>query len=119
MFFFHEIVERKFSEKLILPKLRRMMFGERAVSPDIGDDVLRWLSLPKLEVLPTSLIDSTANDSDDFLSFLTRSSTPLRELVLGNHMDIVPLTELCLLPDLRRFEMWDSDARRWKNCLRP
>ncbi|KAJ7302182.1 hypothetical protein DFH08DRAFT_76086 [Mycena albidolilacea] len=49
--FFHEIVESEFSGKLILPKLRRMMFGERVVSPDIGDDVLRWLSLPKLDVL--------------------------------------------------------------------
>ncbi|KAF7328778.1 hypothetical protein MVEN_02506500 [Mycena venus] len=42
------------SKKLVLPNLRRLMFGLRTQNPDSDDDLLRCLSLPGLEVLSLS-----------------------------------------------------------------
>jgi hypothetical protein len=93
-------------EKIVLPKLRRLIFGESGAVPDSSIDVLECLSLPGLETLSISL--SNRNRTNDrMISFLERSSPPLRELVLGNHLDFVSLSVcLRLMPDLRRFEVW-------------
>ncbi|KAJ7853705.1 hypothetical protein B0H14DRAFT_3450124 [Mycena olivaceomarginata] len=90
---------RSTSERLALPALRRLMFGEEERLPRAGDDILDYLSLPGLEALPIS--------SDHLLSFLQRSSPPLLELVWGpSVLDSIPLAALRLIPDLRRLEMW-------------
>jgi hypothetical protein len=92
-----------FDEILVLPKLRRLMFRERGPSPYFDYGILDHLSLPRLETLFADAILSK------LLPFLQRSSPPLRELVLGNESDLPLLAEcLHLVPDLRRFEMWDS-----------
>ncbi|KAJ7310867.1 hypothetical protein DFH08DRAFT_456414 [Mycena albidolilacea] len=88
---------------LVLPKLHRLMFGECGTSPLFDYRFLEHLSLPGLETLFADAI------LESLLSFLQRSSPPLQELVLGNESDMPLLAEcLHLVPDLRRFEMWDS-----------
>ncbi|KAJ7896404.1 hypothetical protein B0H14DRAFT_501222 [Mycena olivaceomarginata] len=90
-------------EILVLPKLHRLMFGECGTSPLFDFRFLEHLSLPGLETLFADAILGS------LLSFLQRSSPPLRELVLGNEFNMPLLAEcLHLVPDLRRFEMWDS-----------
>jgi hypothetical protein len=89
-------------EILVLPKLQRLMFGECETFPLPEFRFLDHLSLPGLETLFADVI------LDSLLLFLRRSSPPLRELVLGNEFNIPLLAEcLHLVPDLRRFEMWD------------
>ncbi|KAJ7896399.1 hypothetical protein B0H14DRAFT_2679288 [Mycena olivaceomarginata] len=93
-------------EILVLPKLHRLMFGECGTSPLFDFRFLEHLSLPGLETLFADVI------SDRLLSFLQRSSPPLQELVLGNEFNIPPMAEcLHLVPNLRRFEMWDYRCR--------
>jgi hypothetical protein len=90
-------------EILVLPKLHRLMFGECGTSPLFDYRFLDHLSLPGLKTLFADAV------LDSLLSFLRRSSPPLRELVLGNEFNIPLLAEcLHLVPDLRRFEMWGS-----------
>ncbi|KAJ7896401.1 hypothetical protein B0H14DRAFT_501188 [Mycena olivaceomarginata] len=90
-------------EILVLPKLHRLMFGEYGTSPRFDCRFLDHLSLPGLETLFVHAI------LERLLPFLQRSSPPLRELVLGDESDMPLLAEcLHLVPDLRRFEMWDS-----------
>ncbi|KAJ7854279.1 hypothetical protein B0H14DRAFT_2756560 [Mycena olivaceomarginata] len=81
------------------------MFGERAMTPFFGCEILDHLSLPSLETLLANAMPDT------LLSFLRRSSPPLRELVLGDESDFPRLAE-CLqpVPDLRRLEMWYPTA---------
>ncbi|KAJ7902846.1 hypothetical protein B0H14DRAFT_3851768 [Mycena olivaceomarginata] len=94
---------------IVLPKLRRLIFGEPGDLP-FNNVVLNYLSLPGLEVLSTSLPDEGA--WDDLLSFLKRSSPPLRELTVKfGGLGISNLPQyLCLVPDLRRLEVW------WPKC---
>ncbi|KAJ7751720.1 hypothetical protein B0H14DRAFT_2980980, partial [Mycena olivaceomarginata] len=81
------------------------MFGERAMTPFFGCEILDHLSLPSLETLLANAMPDT------LLSFLRRSSPPLQELVLGDESDFPRLAE-CLqpVPDLRRLEMWYPTA---------
>ncbi|KAJ7787108.1 hypothetical protein B0H14DRAFT_3893292 [Mycena olivaceomarginata] len=69
-------------EKLVVPTLRRLMFGNR------GDaKILDHLSLPTLEVLSVSI--AIPGDDLRLFSFLARSSPPLQELVLGLRYDFL------------------------------
>jgi hypothetical protein len=90
---------------IVLPKLRQLVFGELGDFP-FNSVVLNCLSLPGLEVLSTSLPDEEA--WDDLLSFLKRSSPPLRELTVKfDGLGISNLPQyLRLVPDLRRLEVW-------------
>ncbi|KAJ7902852.1 hypothetical protein B0H14DRAFT_3422312 [Mycena olivaceomarginata] len=94
---------------IVLPKLRRLIFGEPGIFL-FNNVVLDCLSLPRLELLSISLPDEEA--WDDLLSFLKRSSPPLRELTVKfDGLGISNLPQyLCLVPDLRRFEVW------WPKC---
>ncbi|KAJ7453610.1 hypothetical protein B0H11DRAFT_2325847 [Mycena galericulata] len=75
--------------------------------PRSGDGILRHLTLPRLETLSLSMY---VLYGPDLLSFLKRSSPPLRELVLGvgcENGDVTCLEEcLRLVPTLMRFELW-------------
>ncbi|KAJ7902892.1 hypothetical protein B0H14DRAFT_2667982 [Mycena olivaceomarginata] len=89
------------TEILVLPKLRRLMFGEGGTRPTSGQGLLSHLSLHALETLGSD------GSSDNLFSFLSRSSPPLRELVLGNGLDFDPSAQyLGILPHLRRLEVW-------------
>ncbi|KAJ7711150.1 hypothetical protein B0H16DRAFT_1629675 [Mycena metata] len=70
-------------EILILPNLACLKFGKTTGIQDLNSDahILRYLSLPALETLYLSFTKLT---SSDFLSFLERSSPPLRKLVIGD-----------------------------------
>ncbi|KAJ7302197.1 hypothetical protein DFH08DRAFT_905730 [Mycena albidolilacea] len=83
------VVRIDVDEILVLPKLRRLMFGERATAPSYDFEILDRLSLPGLETLLANAIP------DILLSFLRRSSPPLRELVLGKD-SYFPLPAECL-----------------------
>ncbi|KAJ7911534.1 hypothetical protein B0H13DRAFT_2271912 [Mycena leptocephala] len=101
-------------EKLLLPRLRSLSFGEqedlRSLNGD--DEILLHLSLPSLETLflPLSEISST-----EFSLFLMSSSPPLKKLVLGEgcdspSMNSIQLNEcLHLIPSLEHLELY---ARR-------
>jgi hypothetical protein len=94
---------------IVLPKLRRLIFGERGDLPS-NNVVLNCLSFPGLEVLSVSLPDEEA--CDDLVSFLKRSSPPLRDLILklwDSGLGNLP-RYLRLVPDLRRLEVW------WPKC---
>jgi hypothetical protein len=66
-------------EDVVLPALRRLSFGGAlGHHPDSEDNILNHLSLPTLETL---FLRNVA--ADDLLSFLRRSSPPLKELILG------------------------------------
>jgi len=96
------------AEKLVIPTLRRLMFGDCGMKPESDDDILRCLSLPALESLSLSLRDVTGAD---LIAFLKRSLPPLRELVAGDSMSFVQLDEcLRLVPTLARFEVWWLEA---------
>ncbi|KAJ7646035.1 hypothetical protein DFH06DRAFT_1210941 [Mycena polygramma] len=104
------------TEMVVLPTLRRLVFGERGTNPDSNDGVFNYLSLPALEVLSLSL---TATSTGGFFSFLERSSPPLQELILGDGLrDHVFRTGFALLadslrlvPTLTRLELWGPSPR--------
>ncbi|KAJ7457906.1 hypothetical protein B0H11DRAFT_202804 [Mycena galericulata] len=95
-------------ETLVLPSLRRLMFGEDGTIPDSDDGILTRLSIPRLEALSLSMrVISFA----DVLSFLKRSSPPLRQLALASRVDsnerVDQLFEcLRLVPALTHFDLW-------------
>jgi hypothetical protein len=94
--------------EVVLPALRRLMFGGRIEEePNSDDGILRHLSLPALETL--SLLDISG---DELVCFLKRSSPPLQELVIRlGTADIVQLVECFhFLPTLLRFEIWRPKA---------
>ncbi|KAJ7860497.1 hypothetical protein B0H13DRAFT_1119480 [Mycena leptocephala] len=87
-------------EKLVLPALHRLIFGESAEGPDPDYGILRCLTLPALETLSVSL------DNDGFFPFLKRSSPPLQELILAYGEYSFPFAEcLRLVPTLARFTL--------------
>ncbi|KAJ7302361.1 hypothetical protein DFH08DRAFT_74373 [Mycena albidolilacea] len=101
-----DIVDVYSGEKIVLPKLRRLIFQDLGTFPDYAVGVLEYLSLPELETLSISLSDGNWT-SDRMISFLERSSPPLQELVLGLKLAFPTLSAcLRLIPDLRRFEVW-------------
>ncbi|KAF7328820.1 hypothetical protein MVEN_02510900 [Mycena venus] len=91
-------------EPIILPKLRRLMFRTSAEYSDSDDDLLESLTLPALRSLSLPMQDVPA---DEVASFLTRSSPPLEELIVGNRYtrhDLIQLPGcLRLIPTLTRF----------------
>ncbi|KAF7328749.1 hypothetical protein MVEN_02503600 [Mycena venus] len=99
-------------EKLVLPKLRRLMFGPHTDygHPDSDDDVLECLSLPGLQVL---LVPLHYVGGGELLSFLERSSPPLQELVVGQGSELTGSNGLHdyfrLVPILTCFEVWRPD----------
>ncbi|KAJ7464801.1 hypothetical protein B0H11DRAFT_2285063 [Mycena galericulata] len=98
---FHDI-----KETLVLPNLRRLTFGNGTDNPQSDDRILMRLTTPRLESLSVSVLGISG---DDLLSFLERSSPPLRELVLGDALDsddFEGLNEsLRLVPTLARLEL--------------
>ncbi|KAJ6558236.1 hypothetical protein B0H19DRAFT_1376709 [Mycena capillaripes] len=95
-------------EILVLPALRRLVFGEYGKCPDGYDGILNWLSPPGLEALSLPLCNVSG---DDLFAFLKRSSPPLKELILGDALDSGQLRRcLSLVPNLVRFEVWCVQA---------
>ncbi|KAJ6558230.1 hypothetical protein B0H19DRAFT_1261760 [Mycena capillaripes] len=103
-------------EKLVHPALRRLMFGEYGKCPRGNDNLLRCLSLPQLETLSLSMRPVSGAI---LLSFLKRSSPPLRTLVLRpGRLDFSQLHQcLCLVPTLIRFELWYPGSRLLKELF--
>ncbi|KAJ7449988.1 hypothetical protein B0H11DRAFT_323287 [Mycena galericulata] len=94
------------TQNTTLPSLRRLLFGPNVEDPDSDDSILRHLTLPRLEALSLSMIGVS---DDNFLSFLKRSSPPLRDFVVSGRgrSDFTLLAEcLFLVPTLARFELW-------------
>ncbi|KAJ7762039.1 hypothetical protein DFH07DRAFT_815059 [Mycena maculata] len=97
---------------LVLPNMRRLRFG-RSLEPGTisgPDTILRHLSLPRLQTLYTSLWDVTDND---LLSFLERSSPPLRHLTLGagDSGAFSGLEQILrLVPNLTHFGLYKRNA---------
>ncbi|KAJ7828000.1 hypothetical protein B0H13DRAFT_304508 [Mycena leptocephala] len=93
------------AEKLVLPALRRMVFGGSLRNPDSDDEILTHITLPALETLSLWL-DISGND---LLAFFQRSSPPIQDLFVGSgsaHLDSDELHECFrLLPTLTRFEI--------------
>ncbi|KAJ7763595.1 hypothetical protein DFH07DRAFT_1018327 [Mycena maculata] len=96
------------SEMLILPGLRRLLFGRDPNSKSDESVLLKCLSLPRLETLSISM---NCISCDDLLSFLKRSSCPLQQLfVVGSRywaMAQIQIRDcLRLVPTLVDVEMW-------------
>ncbi|KAK6978135.1 hypothetical protein R3P38DRAFT_2665313 [Favolaschia claudopus] len=98
----------KDGEKIQLPNVRRLDFGNNK-SPYCDDEIIQYLSLPKLEFLSIPLQEVGTHT---ILSFLTTQSPPLKELILGDggmrqSADSDVLLE-CLraAPELGLFDAW-------------
>ncbi|KAJ7512856.1 hypothetical protein B0H11DRAFT_2213409 [Mycena galericulata] len=96
-------------EPLVLSTMCRYSSGKDTTDPDSDDRVLRCLTLPQLEALSLSMYEISL---DDLSSFLTRSSPPLRELVLGPGFSNQDFSDshgldqfLRLMPTLTHFEV--------------
>ncbi|KAJ7328937.1 hypothetical protein DFH08DRAFT_317868 [Mycena albidolilacea] len=94
-------------DKLVVPTLGQLVFGDLGGYPDGDADVLDHLSLPALEALSVSI--ATKRDELRLSSFLRRSSPPLQVLALGlpyNLPDpIQPHISLHLIPSLVRLKL--------------
>jgi hypothetical protein len=94
-------------DKLVVPTLGHLVFGDLGGYPDGDADVLDHLSLPALEALSVSI--ATKRDELRLSSFLRRSSPPLQVLALGlpyNLPDpIQPHISLHLIPSLVRLKL--------------
>ncbi|KAJ6510642.1 hypothetical protein C8R45DRAFT_964723 [Mycena sanguinolenta] len=89
--------------KVVHPKLRRLIFGEPGTCPRSGgQNLLKYLSLPRLEALRIELPRGA------LLAFLKESSPPLLELTIqAFNTEFVELAEcLHLVPALERLEIW-------------
>ncbi|KAJ7762053.1 hypothetical protein DFH07DRAFT_815091 [Mycena maculata] len=98
------LYDRIAREQLVLPSLRRLRFGRSLKDIYTHDGILRYLTLPSLRTLFLSMKIS----SDDLISFLKRSSPPLRHLVISeagvsNFLQLDPY--LRLLPTVTHFEL--------------
>ncbi|KAF7361460.1 hypothetical protein MSAN_01179100 [Mycena sanguinolenta] len=90
-------------EKVVHPNLRRLIVGAPGRYPRGRQELLQYLSLPRLEALSIGMTHGA------LLGFLQESSPPLLELTLGDvfHTKFDELVEcLRLVPDLERLEMW-------------
>ncbi|KAJ7896415.1 hypothetical protein B0H14DRAFT_2679306 [Mycena olivaceomarginata] len=104
------------SQRIILPNLRRLLFGGDGALPGSANEVLDSLSLPGLKVLVADV------RCDILLPFLKRSSPPLQELVFVERLfapyDFLWLDEcLQLVPDLRQLKIWMANVMWLKHCL--
>ncbi|KAK7031562.1 F-box domain-containing protein [Favolaschia claudopus] len=93
-------------DQIALPNVRRLDF-ENNKSPHCDDEIIQYLSLPKLESLSIPLQEV---GPDTILSFLTTQSPPLKELILGDgstqqSADIL-LDCLRAVPELELFDAW-------------
>jgi hypothetical protein len=95
------------SERLVLPNLHWLVFGESEVKrgTPFSHHVLNRLTLPALKALVVNVCGT------ELLSFLTESSLPLRELVVTDPGDF-PLLVQCLqlVPWLRQVELWGAQS---------
>ncbi|KAJ7512855.1 hypothetical protein B0H11DRAFT_1947694 [Mycena galericulata] len=96
-------------EPPVLSAMRRYSSGKDTTDPDSDDRVLKCLTLPQLEALSLSMYEISLGDLS---SFLTRSSPPLRELVLGTGFNNQDFSDphgldqfLRLMPTLTHFEV--------------
>ncbi|KAJ7655826.1 hypothetical protein DFH06DRAFT_1200977 [Mycena polygramma] len=109
-----EVVERDYTvtEKLVLPNLRRLNFGngDETSTCEGKAELLIHLTVPALETLVLATVDVS-----EVHSFLVRSSSPLRKLcLLGYGQDQLVFTQLdeCLqlVPLLTHFEFMDTNT---------
>ncbi|KAF7375499.1 hypothetical protein MSAN_00437900 [Mycena sanguinolenta] len=97
------------SGSLVLPTLRRLIFGE--LTTDTDDYILHYLTLPSLEILslPMSYISG-----EHLVACIDRSGAPLRDLALGCLFRAIDFFDLhgCLrlIPSLTRFKIWNPLA---------
>ncbi|KAJ7682359.1 hypothetical protein DFH06DRAFT_293086 [Mycena polygramma] len=96
------------ASNLVLPALRRMTFGGPEIRPGrfrfSDDQVLKLLTLPAVQTLRLPLRNLSWND---LLTFLKRSSPPLKELIIEYAPNSVTLPEcLHLVPTLQHFEVF-------------
>ncbi|KAJ7457988.1 hypothetical protein B0H11DRAFT_1873461 [Mycena galericulata] len=105
---------------LVLPNLRQLMVGN-ADSPHSDDGILKHLTLPQLESLSVGMYEVSVGD---ILSFLERSSPPLRKLVMGDAFDDLNLLDDCLrrVPTLmclglcgQRAIHWNTYSPHWRS----
>ncbi|KAJ7666949.1 hypothetical protein DFH06DRAFT_1470076 [Mycena polygramma] len=103
--------ERTEPEQVASLVLRRLRFGASGKEPDSHDGILKYLSLPALEILSVAMRNVSG---DDLISFLERSSPPLQELALTNIYNRLPLTDfvecLHLVPTLTFLKVWWSGS---------
>ncbi|KAJ7509515.1 hypothetical protein B0H11DRAFT_2421476 [Mycena galericulata] len=104
------------NEALVLPHLHRLSFGNGAGKDgqESDDRILRCLTLPHLQSLSVSMLQTLTGD---LLSFLQQSSPPLRELVLGAGFDFNDQFDgidecLRLVPTLTHLEFRSWPATR-------
>ncbi|KAF7361443.1 hypothetical protein MSAN_01177400 [Mycena sanguinolenta] len=98
--------------KMVLPKLRRLTFGEPGIRPRCSLNVLKHLSLPQLDALK---IDTSMGI---LLAFLEKSSPPLLELSLAlryGDADFVALAEY--VPRLMWLEVWYPEYEEVENLF--
>ncbi|KAF7375486.1 hypothetical protein MSAN_00436600 [Mycena sanguinolenta] len=91
-------------ENLVVPTLRRVIFGETSTG---DDEIFLYLSLPALEALSLPLRYITG---DELLACVKRSAAPLQDLALGWEFGVLESAQLhdCLrlIPTLTKFTMW-------------
>ncbi|KAF7375475.1 hypothetical protein MSAN_00435500 [Mycena sanguinolenta] len=91
-------------ETLVVPTLRRVIFGETSNG---DDEVFLHLVLPALETLSLPM---RYVSSDEFVARIERSAAPLQDLALGWKLGVMGAVQLhnCLrlIPTLIRFKMW-------------
>ncbi|KAF7361441.1 hypothetical protein MSAN_01177200 [Mycena sanguinolenta] len=88
-------------EKVVLPQLRRLAFGEPGGYPCSDQELLEYLSLPVLEALQLE------TSGRGLLAFLKQSSPPLLELILKSTKDIIDFVALAeYVAGLIRLEVW-------------
>ncbi|KAJ7016646.1 hypothetical protein C8F04DRAFT_503527 [Mycena alexandri] len=104
MTFDHNVV----NEHIVLPNLTGLKFQGAVDGQFCHDTLLRHLTLPSLETLTTPF---TMTSASDFFLFLTRSSPPLRKLVIGNGDCRMSCSEwLHLVPSLVYFELFPGEV---------
>ncbi|KAJ7784489.1 hypothetical protein B0H16DRAFT_299565 [Mycena metata] len=95
-------------ERVVLPNLTCLKFQEAADGIFCQDTLLRHLTLPRLQTL---FVPFTMISASEFLLWLTRSSPPLRKLVVGDGDSGFSFTEwLHLVPSLVYFELLPAEA---------
>ncbi|KAJ6477604.1 hypothetical protein C8R45DRAFT_363353 [Mycena sanguinolenta] len=103
---FDSVINLHDPDIIVVPTLRRLIFGEAAYS---DDEILRYLALPALEALSLPMFFVSR---DDLVAWVERSAAPLCDLALGcGRLDSLQLHEcLGLIPTLTRLKMWKPSA---------
>ncbi|KAJ7748740.1 hypothetical protein DFH07DRAFT_829656 [Mycena maculata] len=100
-------------EQLVLPALRRLMFGGQLHDVQGTGEIIKCFSLPYLQTLRLSI---TAFAAHDLTRFLRRSSPPIQELIIagcGDFSDFSPGLEefFRLVPSLAQLELWGTEGQ--------